>query len=695
MKIRLILAPLFLLVGGCNAQTAKDEFIWLESSGSEKTNSWIAETNKSTLATLDTPAFHEIKKSRMGNAKAARVEQPFYLGNMLARITLPSAKSKGILQVASPSDIEYSEIVWKELINFDTLGAKESIRWEYDQSICNPENLNRCMVGISNDGENKTEYREFDLKERKFVEGGLFVPTGITSLSWADSDTLILSTTYNSKAISKSGKSTELKKLKRGSTIEESEVLLVRDAVGGIDSLPFSSDGKNYIIVHHWHDFYNGNTWVYKNDKLLKVNLPTGHIVYGIHKDNLIIKTYADWTISEVDYPAGSVLSVNLSQDKYDNVKIVSLLEQNEKQSFEDVYLTKSRIMLNVLSELRTYPLTIFLDSNGNWVKERVEKPSGDVLRINGASNYHDEAIVSYRGFLTPSAYYFLDAKNKKHRPSVASESSFPTENYKVDYRFATGKDGVAIPYQIVYPKDLDPNKTYPTIVYVYGAYGLPRTEFYSSVIGNEWLERGGVYVIANTRGGGAYGDKWHKAAMRTTKHKTYDDVATVAKELIKRGITKPSKLGVYGGSLGGLASCSVAINNPELFAASVCKSPLLDLIRFTELGDGNSWISELGDPFDDKERPYLEENSPYHKIERTKKMSSPLFLTYAKDDIMHPGHARKMKAKMDKLGISALYYEHPEGGHRGPKSKEGRATVTAVQYSYFVNQLMGKKSRK
>jgi prolyl oligopeptidase len=697
MKTRTILIPFCLFVVSCAANTSggnKDDYIWLEDSASERTKSWIAKTNKNTLEILDTPVFHEIKESRMKRGKTARVEQVFYLGKMLAKISQPTAKSKGILQVATPSE-SYSTLKWNNLIDFDELGQKEGVRWEYDKSICNPDNLNICMVGISNDGENKVEYREFNIEKGNFVKDGLFVPTGITNLLWADSDSLLLTSTSYSKSISKSGKSTELRKLNRGQSIKEAELILARDAIGGIELHNYSHEDKNYRLAHHWHDFYNGNTWIYEKDQLIKIDIPTGHRLYGIHNGNIILKTYAEWNVNNESYPAGSVLSIDLAKSLVGDIEIELLFKQTEKQSFEHIYLTKSRIVLNVLSELRTYPLSIYQDNSGKWVKERVKKPSSDVLRINSASNYHDEAIVSYRGFLTASAYYFMDAKNKTHRPAAASEKTFPTEKYKVEYRFSKGEDGVKIPYQIVFPKDMDKTKAYPTIIYVYAAYGLPRTEFYSDVIGNEWLERGGVYVIANARGGGAYGDKWHKAAMRTTKHKTYEDVATVAKDLIDKGITTPSKLGVYGGSLGGLASCSVAVNYPELFSASVCKSPLLDLIRFTELGDGNSWISELGDPSDAAERPYLEANSPYNKIETVKDLHVPLLVTYSKDDIMHPGHARKMKAKMDDLNIQSLYYEHPEGGHSGPKSREGKATVTAVQYSYFVNKLMKPKEVK
>jgi prolyl oligopeptidase len=666
----------------------EDEFMWLEDSSLEKTKSWVSEQNQRTLKTLDIPAFHAIRDSRLNSNQKAKIDRPFYIGKVIAKISQPNANSKGILKVSN--SFEKGSVNWRTIIDFDELGAIDNKKWEYSDSVCNPHNLNICLIGLSNNGSHQAEYREFDIEKGEFVKEGFLIPTGTTSIAWIDSDTLLVSSTYKTKALSKSDYSTELKRLKRSQSIENAEVLLTREPVGGLDPYQYMSQGNKYLLVHHWHDFYNGNTWHFKNGKLHKIDIPTGHYIYGVHKGNLVIKTYADWNIKNKTIPAGSVVAVDLNSKTKPEVELV--FEQNESQSFREVYLTKSRILVSSMNELRTSPVSIHKSDDGKWIAEHIKKPSDDVLRILSASDLHPEAIVSYRGFLTASAYYFLNASTKKHQAWAASKAAFPTNKYKVEYMFAKGEDGVEIPYQIVFPKDIDKSKKYPTIVYVYGAYGLPRTEFYSDVIGKEWLERGGIYVIANARGGGAYGARWHQAAMRTTKHKTYEDVATVARSLIKKGITEPSKLGVYGGSLGGLASCSVALNYSELFSASVCKTPLLDLIRFIKLGDGNSWISELGDPNDAKERPYLETNSPYNKIEKIRSLHAPLLLTYSNDDTMHPAHARKMAAKMNKLGLEVLFYEHPEGGHSGPKSKEGKATVTAVQYSYFVDRLMGRE---
>ena len=297
-----------------------------------------------------------------------------------------------------------------------------------------------------------------------------------------------------------------------------------------------------------------------------------------------------------------------------------------------------------------------------------------------------------YRGFISPSNIYLMDVINDTNKVLEKSPIAFDNSNLSHEYHYATAPDGTKIPYQVVGPKNRDPNKTYPTIMYVYGAYGVARTAWYRQDIGTEWLTEGGVYVIANVRGGGEYGVPWHQAAVRTKKHQTIDDMATVARDLIKNKVTSEKQLGVYGASVGGLAACAMVTSYPELINASICFAPLTDLMRYTKLFAGDSWMAELGDPEDENEKGALLKLSPFHAIKKDNNLPAPLLITHKSDDRMHPGHARRMVAKMQEQGYEAFYYESKEGGHTGGSGPEEKAKIRAMEYEYFRQRLSTQK---
>ena len=263
--------------------------------------------------------------------------------------------------------------------------------------------------------------------------------------------------------------------------------------------------------------------------------------------------------------------------------------------------------------------------------------------------------------------------------------SFFDTGGLHVRQHFATSEDGTRIPYFVVGPTDPSSG---PTLLTGYGGFEVPLTPSYSGIIGRGWLERGGTYVVANIRGGGEYGPQWHQAVQGRQRLKVYEDFAAVARDLVGRGFTTPRQLGIQGGSNGGLLMGVMLTRYPELFGAIVCQVPLLDMRRYHLLLAGASWMAEYGDPEDEGDWAYLSQYSPYHQVRAGAPYPPTLVMTSTRDDRVHPGHARKMAAKMKGMGLDLLYYENIEGGHGGSADNKQAAFMSALAYSFLWNQL-------
>jgi prolyl oligopeptidase len=260
----------------------------------------------------------------------------------------------------------------------------------------------------------------------------------------------------------------------------------------------------------------------------------------------------------------------------------------------------------------------------------------------------------------------------------------FESNRSEVSQLETFSKDGIRIPYFLVQPKGAKMNGSNPTLLCGYGGFESSMIPYYSGVLGAAWLERGGTYVLANIRGGGEFGPKWHLAAIKENRQRCYDDFIAVAEDLIKRNVTSPQHLGIMGGSNGGLLMGAMFTQRPELFNAVVCQVPLLDMKRYNKLLAGASWMAEYGNPDIPEEWAYIKKYSPYHNLSPDKKYPQVLFYTSTKDDRVHPGHARKMAAKMEGMGHKVYYYENTEGGHAAAATNRQRALKEALSYTYL-----------
>lgn len=290
--------------------------------------------------------------------------------------------------------------------------------------------------------------------------------------------------------------------------------------------------------------------------------------------------------------------------------------------------------------------------------------------------------------FLTPTSLYYGEIGRGAPEKLKSLPGFFETEGLAVSQHEAKSKDGTRVPYFQVSAKAIKLNGENPTVLYGYGGFEVSMTPSYSAGIGEAWLEKGGVWVVANIRGGGEFGPKWHQAALKANRNKAYEDFIAVAEDLIARRLTSTPHLGIMGGSNGGLLMGNMLTLRPDLFGAIVCQVPLLDMRRYHTLLAGASWMGEYGDPDKAEEWAFLQKYSPYHNVRKDVKYPRTLFTTSTRDDRVHPGHARKMVAKMKDQGHDVLYYENIEGGHGGAANNEQRAFMSALAWTFFAREL-------
>jgi prolyl oligopeptidase len=325
----------------------------------------------------------------------------------------------------------------------------------------------------------------------------------------------------------------------------------------------------------------------------------------------------------------------------------------------------------------------------GTWSREKLALPENASVSIVSTRDEDDKVFVNVAGFLDPDGLYFGDAVTGKFERVKSLPPRFDASNLAVDQFEATSSDGEKIPYFVVRKKDIVLNGENPTLLYGYGGFQVPMNPSYSGTFGKLWLERGGVYVLANIRGGGEFGPAWHEAGLKTKRQIIYDDFTSVARDLSSRKVTSPRRLGIEGGSNGGLLVGVMFTQHPELWNAVVVQVPLLDMLRYNKLLAGASWVGEYGDPDDPLEGAFLRKISPYHNLKAGVTYPEPFFVTSTKDDRVHPGHARKMAAKMDEMKLPFLYYENIDGGHAASANEQERAKRVALEFTYLTRKLM------
>ena len=678
-----------------------DPHLWLEEVQGDKALAWVRERNAVSTALLQAqPVFADNRAKVLGVLNNRdQIPSMSRRGEYFYNFWRDAKNPRGLWR---RTDLEeYRKVLpkWDVLLDLDALGKAENENWVWGGSDCLAPDYNRCLISLSRGGADAKVTREFDIAKREFVKDGFNLPEAKSQLDWVDIHTVYVGTDFGPGSMTQSGYARIIKRWKRGTPISEAQLMYEGKesdvaAFASVDKTP----NFERTVFGRSADFYNTEINFLIDDKLVKIDKPSDASL-SWQREWAFLLLKSDFKVAELTYKSGSLLAIKFDALLRGERSFEVLFEPTATRSLSRSGPTTTRdfLLLNILDNVsgRIEELQYL---GGKWQRREVKAPFPGAL---GAVGMHDPFVkddplanhysMSYLDFLTPASLYLGKAGSDERELLKRNPTFFDGNGMRAEQRFATSKDGTQVPYFVVYPKGVKTDGTNPTVLYGYGGFQISMTPFYSGGWGTTWLQRGGVFVVANIRGGGEFGPNWHQSAVKQNKQKSYDDFAAVAEDLIKAGITKPQHLGIMGGSNGGLLVGAVMVQRPELFGAVVCSVPLLDMQRYHKLLAGNSWMAEYGNPDKADEWAYISQYSPYHNVKKGVKYPKVLFATSTRDDRVHPGHARKMAALMLEQGHDVLYFENIEGGHGGAANNEQRANLVALENTFLWTSLGGR----
>jgi prolyl oligopeptidase len=670
-----------------------DPFGYLEVRKSKPSLQWVKQQNKNTLDELQShPEYEKIKReSEEILLSDDRLEIPdLYLNGYIYGFWEDKKNPKGLWRRTTLEEYRKEKPHWEILLDFDELSKKEDENWVLkDVDPLYPEG-ERFLISLSRGGGDAAVLREFDVKQKKFVADGFNLKEAKSRVEWFDKNHIFVSTDFGEGSLTKSGYPRIVKLWKRGTPLSNATTLFEAqsDDVSARASRDLLSERKLTILSRHI-DFFTAEHWILNESmQKAKIPFPNDTDLEGEFQNSLLGILRSDWNVGNQIFKAGSLVSVPL--DSLDISKAELLFEPNENSSIDEVFQTKDRLYVQILENVIGKVFEVE-KVNSEWSARKLDLPDMGKISILDADHSGSKIFLTFENFLTPPSVIEVDVDAKgNHSQKVLKKlldrfdaTKFEVKQYKVK---STG--AVEIPYFVVQPKGIVLDNLNPTLLVGYGGFEISFSPAYSGSRGKSWLSRGGVYVIANIRGGGEFGPMWHQAATKENRQIAYNDFANVAKDLIERGITSPSKLGVEGGSNGGLLTGVFLTQEPTLCNAVICNVPLLDMLRYHLLPAGDSWIGEYGDPSKPKEAQYIRRYSPYHNVNRFIRYPKAFFLTSTADDRVHPAHARKMAARLRSFGNDVLYYENTDGGHAGAADPFQEVLVYSLRCTYLVQQL-------
>lgn len=671
-----------------------DPYQWLEEVEGARPLAWVKERNARTEAELAATAQFrqleaDIRTILDSDAKIPYVEK---IGDFYYNLWKDKDHARGVWRRTTLAEYRKPNPTWETVLDIDALNAAEQETWVWHGAQCLKPDNTRCLIALSRGGSDADVTREFDLISKTWVEGGFYRPAAKGGLGWIDADTVYVYTDFGEGSLTSSGYPRMVKEWKRGTPLEAAKVVYEGKAddmyiAAGHDPTPgFERDFVTRTIA-----FYNDELYLRdKGGALAKVDAPnSAH--KSVHRQWLGLELREPWTVGGRTYQAGSFLVTRFDAFMAGKRAFDVLFEPTDTTSLAGATFTADHIVLNVMHDVKNR-LSVLTHRDGTWISRPLQVgdvPFGAISASAVDSQESDALWLTVTDYLTPTTLLLTDVGQQQARiePLKAMPAFFDASGDVIEQHFATSRDGTRVPYFLVRPKDLSFDGTAPTLLYGYGGFEISLTPGYSGGIGKGWLEKGGVYAVANIRGGGEYGPRWHQAALKANRHKAYEDFAAVAQDLVARKVTSPEHLGAQGGSNGGLLMGNMLTRYPQLFGAIVVQVPLLDMKRYSHLLAGASWMAEYGDP-DTGDWEYIRTFSPYHLFDPGKTYPPTLFMTSTRDDRVHPGHARKMAAKMLDAGKDVRYYENIEGGHGGAADNAQAAHMSALAYTFLWDQL-------
>jgi prolyl oligopeptidase len=671
------------------AATPDDPYLWLEDVTGDKALAWVKERDAASKAELEArPEFKPIHERLLAiyNSKE-RIPYAAKRGDWLYNFWQDDKNPRGLLRRTTLDEYRKADPKWETVLDVDALDKAENTNWVYKGSNCLYPDYERCLISLSHGGADAVEVREFDMKTKSFVKDGFLLPESKGDAEWRDRDTLYIGRDFGPGSMTSSGYPRIVKEWKRGTPMSEARVMMeCKETDVGMQVSVVDEPGRRYEIIRRDITFWESEQFLRVGDKWVRVEIPLDARM-GAADGWLFVELKTAWKTGGAEYPAGALLAANLDGFMAGKRSFDVIFQPTERSALQGYSLTKSRILLDILDNVKSRIVEVRREGD-SWVKAEVPVPAAASVGAQALDrDTSDDYWLTVTSFVEPSTLYLAKPGGSREKLKSLPEQ-FDAKGLVTKQFEATSKDGVKIPYFVVMREGTKMDGSNPTVLYGYGGYEISMLPGYSGTIGSAWLERGGVWVLANIRGGGEFGPTWHTTALREGRHKTHDDFIAVAEDIEKRGLTSPKHLAIMGGSQGGLLVGATFTQRPDLFKAVVCQVPLLDMRRFNKLLAGASWMGEYGNPDDPKDWDFISKYSPYQNVVKDKKYPRVFFYTSTRDDRVHPGHARKMVAKMMAQGHDVLYYENTEGGHAAGSTPAQQAYMWALTYTFLINEL-------
>jgi prolyl oligopeptidase len=705
-----------LAVSSVAAQTpTADPWQWLEEVSGERAMAWVRERNAATTARLQAEPRYAPIRDGIREVLDSREQIPYVTrqGEHFYNFWRDAKNPRGLWRRTTLAEYRKPQPAWETVLDLDALGKAEGVNWVWKGAECLPPAHRRCLLPLSKGGADATVIREFDTVDKKFVDaaqGGFTLPEAKTDANWIDENTLLVGSADAPETSTDSGYPLIVKRWKRGTPWSAAEVLFtgVKKDVGiwsGVDHTP----GFKRAVVTQAVDFFNQKVFVLadggRGQGMAAIDMPT-HMRYSFWRQRILFNPREDWTVANGSntrtYKGGSLLAADFAAWQAGKRELAVLFEPTPTRALSQYIATRNHVVLdvmdNVVSKLEEWSPPA--RARQAWKKRDVQAPGPGNITLTALHDPHarsdalaDHYWLNAASHLTPDSLLLARVGSDKHELVKQRPTFFDSTGMRAEQRFATSRDGTRVPYFVVWPKDAKADGSNPTILYGYGGFQVSEQPFYSGMIGRSWLARGGVYVQSNIRGGGEFGPAWHQAALREKRQNAFDDYIAIAEDLIKAGITRPERLAIHGGSNGGLLVGAAMLQRPELFGAVLCEVPLLDMQRYHLLLAGASWVGEYGNPDKPEDWAFISRYSPYQRLAALPagtKLPPVLLQTSTRDDRVHPGHARKMAARLAELGHPVQYYENIEGGHGGAADNAQRAQMRAQGYTFLWQALTG-----
>ena len=683
------LAALALALAGSASAQSEDPFQWLEDVHGEKALAWVHQHNAKSTAILEARKEYApiyAKTLEILDSKE-KIPTPELLGGAVYNFWRDDAHERGIWRRTSLASYRTASPAWETVLDVDALAKADGKAWVWKGADCLPPANVRCMVRLSQGGSDAAVEREFDTSTKQFVAGGFSLPEAKSRISWRDEDTLWVGTDFGPGTLTASGYPRLVKLWKRGTPLSEAKTVFTcgPDDVAASGSTEILSDGR-YDVVTRTPAFFRLEAYLYLGGRLVRIDVPEDARLRGFFRDRLLVSLRSDWSTGGRTYRAGSLLAGSVDGILGGAHRFDVLFEPGERVSLGRVERTKDHVLVQTLDNVRSRITALSLE-NGAWKKTEVPLPGLGTASFAATSDLTNAWFFTYQDYASPTSLWLAAAGSGTGEAPVKVKSMpafFDATGIRTEQFEAVSKDGTKIPYFVVTPKGFKADGNAPTLLYGYGGFEQSEVPRYSGALGAAWLARGGVYVDANIRGGGEFGPAWHQAAVKEKHIHNFEDFAAVACDLVARKITSSRHLGIMGGSQGGLLVSGTFTLYPDLFHAVVAQVPLADMRRYNKLLAGASWMAEYGDPDKPEDWAYIRTWSPYELLKKDAKYPTPFFWTNTRDDRVHPGHARKMVAKLESLGHPVYYFENTEGGHGSGAVNKQTAQVTALQYAYL-----------